>query len=71
MRYTGEGNTYLTDIFVAWTSGEVPTTPGNRYAVRLSDAEGNADFTPFRIQGTAENYDSGTAFKNGVASTWN
>lgn len=68
VRYTGEGNTYLTDIFVAWTSGEVPTTPGNRYAVRLSDAEGNADFTPFRIQGTAENYDSGTAFKNGVAT---
>jgi hypothetical protein len=64
-RYTGEGNTYLTDIFVAWTSGEVPTTPGNRYAVRLQDADGNADFTPFRIIDSGQGYSLGSAFKDG------
>jgi hypothetical protein len=54
----------LTDNWVRWRSGEVPTTPGRRYAVKLTGLSGgDRAFAVFRRPKDAQSYASGSAFR--------
>jgi hypothetical protein len=56
------------DNWTGWLSGEVPTTPGKTYAVRLHDAGGNRDFGPFVYRDAlGDGYEKGTAYGDGEA----
>lgn len=51
-----------TDNWVRWRSGEVPTTPGTRYAIRLTGVEGgDRGFSPYNRGKDASSYEGGRA----------
>ena len=48
------------DQWVRWRSGEIPTVPGRRYAVRLRSADGGS-FQPMMRNKDANSYVGGSA----------
>jgi len=49
------------DRWVAWRSGEAPTSPGQTYAVRIRDAQGSKTFSLYWISGDL--YPQGTCYR--------
>lgn len=60
----------LNDIWVGWRSGELPTEPGRRYALRLeglAEAGGDASISPVVHHDAAgPGYSQGTAYADGT-----
>lgn len=58
----------LTDNWVRWRSGEVPTVPGRAYAIKLTGvAGGDRKYAVFNRQKDASSYASGRAYNAGGA----
>lgn len=56
------------DNWIGWLSEEVPTRPGQRYAVRLADAAGKGTIGPFvHRDAVSPGYEGGQAWKDGEA----
>jgi hypothetical protein len=62
----------VTDNWVRWRSGEVPTVPGRRYAIRLTGtAGGDRRFAVFNRAKDANSYAGGSAYgADGLARTY-
>ncbi len=58
----------ITDNWVRWRSGEVPTVPGRVHAVRLTGkAGGDLKFSVFKRDKDAQSYEGGSAYSAGGA----
>lgn len=52
----------VTDNWVRWRSGEIPTVPGSRYAVRLTAVGGSGYLQPYKRDKDSNSYASGRAY---------
>lgn len=64
----------LTDNWVRWRSGEIPTVPGRKYAVKITGRKLNGVeefFVPFRRMKDSSSYDGGRAYNStGIAQNF-
>jgi len=59
----------LGDTWVRWRSGEVPTTPGDRYAIQLTGTSGgDRKFSPFNRNKDGNSYSGGQAYNSAGAA---
>lgn len=52
----------VTDNWVRWRSGEIPTVPGVKYAVRLTANGGSGNLQPYKRDKDANSYANGRAY---------
>lgn len=61
----------VTDNWVRWRSGEIPTVPGVRYAVRLTANGGSGNLQPYKRDKDVNSYANGRAYDaNGNAQNY-
>jgi hypothetical protein len=67
---SGEPPTFgsLGDNWVRWMSSEIPTTPGQRYAIRLEASGGSGALQPYKRNKDGNSYVGGQAYNAGGAA---